>query len=501
TLANYRLYSTSETLEEVVCKDINKATDKATNEIIDEAIDNKATNKATNEITVKAIDTKAFLQGLQDINFEEILFTTEQSKQDSISYSLVFDTDFLDNESGNALLKVTLGQTFSTWEASVNENLSKNTSIIIFITVIDEHNHYIVPSPSTNIATYCRLGEDMVEFIESCVHYSITSTQSIGHLLKGKFLGRIVYQKGLYNAIQVAKKKLVIRVEFNASDFIKHLYSQHAKDQTWLVATVLLKDETENSFVWALKNLKAQYVSANNYIKQQLDSLKHKWAICYTNSQFTASANSTQWVESLNRKIHNCVYSNSSLLFLVKEIQKLLDKESEYVRVEEYKEQIPTISFLTVSKTYFGLIEKVVSYYLLPVIVFTVCRQMQECFYYDSFQIDNTIIGSMIQEQISIDYSEKVREDNYKVTKIHLTNIILAINYDQILEEVNSTRQKYGRARGLMRKALDLAIATNAYIELMGICHEFILDKQEPDAEMNNIEFDIMNSIITAQRE
>ncbi|KAF0561189.1 hypothetical protein F8M41_023977 [Gigaspora margarita] len=75
-----RLYSTSETLEEVVCKDTNKATDKATNEIIDEAIDNKATNKATNKITVKAIDIEASLQGLQDINFEETLFTTEQSK-------------------------------------------------------------------------------------------------------------------------------------------------------------------------------------------------------------------------------------------------------------------------------------------------------------------------------------------------------------------------------------------------------------------------------------
>ncbi|CAG8856369.1 10897_t:CDS:2, partial [Gigaspora margarita] len=72
-----------------------------------------------------------------------------------------------------------------------------------------------------------------------------------------------------------------------------------------------------------------QYILANNYIKRQLDLLKHKWAICYTNNQFIAGTNSTQ------------------------RIQELLDKESKYVRVEEYKEQIPIIGFLTVSKTYF----------------------------------------------------------------------------------------------------------------------------------------------------
>ncbi|KAF0460798.1 hypothetical protein F8M41_000558 [Gigaspora margarita] len=115
-----KLYSTSETLEKVVRKDTNKATNKATNKIIDEVIDNKATDKATNKITIEAIDTKASLQGLQDINLEETLFTTEQSEQDSISYSLVFDTDSSDDESGDAPLNVTLEQTFSTWKAIGN---------------------------------------------------------------------------------------------------------------------------------------------------------------------------------------------------------------------------------------------------------------------------------------------------------------------------------------------------------------------------------------------
>jgi hypothetical protein len=91
---------------------------------------------------------------------------------------------------------------------------------------------------------------------------------------------------------------------------------------------------------------------------------------------------------------------------LVKEIQDILDKESEYARVEEYKEQIPTVGLATVPKTYFTSIEKIVSEYLMPAMVFLVSKQMQECFYYDSYKMDTTIINSIIQVSYCfIDYN------------------------------------------------------------------------------------------------
>ncbi|RIB24921.1 hypothetical protein C2G38_2167220 [Gigaspora rosea] len=223
--------------------------------------------------------------------------------------------------------------------------------------------------------------------------------------------------------------------------------------------------------------------------------------------------------------------------YRVKEIQDVLDKELEYTRVEEYKEQIPTFDLSTILKTYFSSIEK----------------------------INNTVIDSMIQEQTSIDYFEGAREDDYKVTKIHLADIMssnqileiwrvviswliaarwykdnftndndilqqppitLCVNSDQYqsiiehltykfdyikqirsaevyslpLQEVNSTRQKYGRGQGIIRKALDIAIATNSFDELMGICHGFILDKQEIQESTekmdDDIECNIKNPII-----
>ncbi|PKC54311.1 hypothetical protein RhiirA1_477567 [Rhizophagus irregularis] len=119
----------------------------------------------------------------------------------------------------------------------VNGNLPKNSLRISFTTVVDEHNHQMIPSPSTNIAKYRKLGEDMIQFIDFCVQNGTTGAQTIVRLLRGKFPGRKIHQKNLYNAIQASKKKLASRIEFDASDLMKFLYSQQTDDSRWFIET------------------------------------------------------------------------------------------------------------------------------------------------------------------------------------------------------------------------------------------------------------------------
>ncbi|CAI2181759.1 16942_t:CDS:1, partial [Funneliformis geosporum] len=74
--------------------------------------------------------------------------------------------------------------------------------------------------------------------------------------------------------------------------------------------------------------------------------------------------------------------------------------------------------------------------------------------------------------------------------------------YNPTLQEINSTQQKYGRAQGITRKAIDIAIATNSYDEFIGICHGFILDKQrnqELEIEIEDVA-NIKNPIITTRK-
>ncbi|CAG8717248.1 9910_t:CDS:2 [Gigaspora margarita] len=278
-------------------------------------------------------------------------------------------------------------------------------------------------------------------------------------------------------------------------------------NRTWLVVTAMLEDETENSFVWALKMIKKcmgdltpnvvftdsdlamnsainlefldslhclcifyidlnlkknlrnklglsefkefpKYILASGYIKQQLDPFKYKWAICYTNNQFIAGTNSTQRVEGLNCKIHNCVRSNSSLLELTKKIQKLLDKESEYTRIEKYKEQIPMIGLSTISKTYFNSIEN-----------------------YNSFLMDSMAVDFIVQEQVNVDNVEGLivacwYKDNFDDIW-QQRPITIYTSSDQVHDQGSVEYPKYNRAQGVMRKALDMALMTNSYDEWM----------------------------------
>jgi hypothetical protein len=102
-------------------------------------------------------------------------------------------------------------------------------------------------------------------------------------------------------------------------------------------------------------------------------------------------------VESLNKKVHDSVNSCSSLLTLVKEIQQLLDDEANYIRIQEYKDEIPSIGLENVAQRYFASIEKIVSDYLMAPMIIPVCKQMQECFYYDAFMLEITQWEAIIE--------------------------------------------------------------------------------------------------------
>ena len=133
----------------------------------------------------------------------------------------------------------------------INGNLSKSSSNISFTTVINEHNHQMIPSPSTTIAKHQKLDKKVVEFINFCVSHGTTGARNISNLLKGQFPEQIINQKNLHNAIQIAKKNLLTRQEYDASDMLRHLYAQKENDSRWFIETKL--DSTEHrlcGLVW-----------------------------------------------------------------------------------------------------------------------------------------------------------------------------------------------------------------------------------------------------------
>ncbi|GES77558.1 hypothetical protein GLOIN_2v1474313 [Rhizophagus clarus] len=234
-------------------------------------------------------------------------------------------------------------------------------------------------------------------------------------------------------------------------------------------------------------------------------------------------ANSTQHVESLNKKVHNSVKFTSSLLILVREIQQLLDNEANYVRIQKYKDEIPSVGLENIAKKYFTSIEKIVSDYLIAPMIIPIFLYL--------LLINLFIIKTYSED----DYNEGVREDHYETVKIlfsdilatimkfeivkiwridnkitsnviiqqapislcsntsdneiisdtnnfnlgHITKIKGAELYTLNLQELNNNHIKYGRAHGMMKKAIDLILSTNSYEEFIGICQDFLVSKQE----------------------
>ncbi|CAG8593103.1 8381_t:CDS:2, partial [Rhizophagus irregularis] len=197
--------------------------------------------------------------------------------------------------------------------------------------------------------------------------------------------------KGVNYDIENPTSNLTLGQTFQTWDEAEKFLNDYALEKGFSIR----RKRTENDDNKILRKISWECCCAGNYQPKKILNPNDQ-----RNRQSKATgsgANSTQRVESLNHKIHDCVRSNSSLLTLVKEIQYVLDKESEYARVEEYKDQIPIVGLATIPKAYFKSIKKVVSEFLMPAMVFLVCKQMQECFYYDSFKMNVAIIDSIIQ--------------------------------------------------------------------------------------------------------
>ncbi|CAB5395287.1 unnamed protein product [Rhizophagus irregularis] len=165
------------------------------------------------------------------------------------------------------------------------------------------------------------------------------------------FQDEILTKKTLYNAIQIAKKNLAIRQNYDASDMLQYLYSQKAEDSRWFIETKFDGPECRLcGLIWMSPDQQHAWTRYG-----QLDPLKTKWAVCYINIQFTG-------------------------------------------RIQEYKDEIPSIGLENVAQRYFTSIEKIVSDYLMAPMIIPVYTTE-----------DN--------------YNEGVREDHYEIAKILLGDI------------------------------------------------------------------------------
>ncbi|CAB4489898.1 unnamed protein product [Rhizophagus irregularis] len=168
-----------------------------------------------------------------------------------------------------------------------------------------------------------------------------------------------------------------------------------------LVASALLEDETESSFIWVLHQLKKVlndfypqviYTDCDPAMANAISSVypmtKHNLCIFHIDLNLkknlrpklgTQNFNEfrTQQTESLNRLLKDTVQKNFLLCQLESEIQNILDNEIKYERITKMHNSLPRQTLDDIPSKFFGHINEICKDFLTPHILTATQNQMK----------------------------------------------------------------------------------------------------------------------------
>ncbi|POG71153.1 hypothetical protein GLOIN_2v1775064 [Rhizophagus irregularis DAOM 181602=DAOM 197198] len=143
----------------------------------------------------------------------------------------------------------------------VNATKPKKENTIGITSVKLEHNHVMNPLIAEMAPKFRKFTPEMITDVEFYVKHNIFSATQIYPLLRAKYSDYPILKKDLYNIIQKVKvgQKEVVKndIGINRYDMVLYLFLVVDNNiRSRLIASVLLEDETENSFIWVLQQLK-----------------------------------------------------------------------------------------------------------------------------------------------------------------------------------------------------------------------------------------------------
>ena len=131
---------------------------------------------------------------------------------------------------------------------------------------------------------------------------------------------------------------------------------------------------------WA--TLLSEYPKAANYLQRQLYRCQEAWALCFTHHAFNAGIQSTQRVELYNSIIKNHVTRSLSLMELESVIERLLLKESRFIKLNEVMGELPISRYEDYHDYYFKGIDLLCQRYLTPALVNLQRHEMNRSMHY-----------------------------------------------------------------------------------------------------------------------
>ncbi|EXX74956.1 hypothetical protein RirG_046310 [Rhizophagus irregularis DAOM 197198w] len=124
---------------------------------------------------------------------------------------------------------------------------------------------------------------------------------------------------------------------------------------------------SEEQFNTKYQEMLAKYEPCHPYLEKRIYPSRESWARYCISKIFTAGIESTQRVESINGVIKKLVDRGTLLKELVTAIERELDKESHYTRINDFYGSNPSVGLPSTYNTIFKELDSVLQANLLPI--------------------------------------------------------------------------------------------------------------------------------------
>ncbi|CAG8672713.1 7752_t:CDS:2 [Cetraspora pellucida] len=369
-------------------------------------------------------------------------------------------------------------------EFQVNAYRWKTDNQVHISKICSQHNHALVENIGIIAPSYRKLTSEMCDDVRLLASSGVRPSAII-EVLQRKNPGKYIHQRNIYNLIQTIRhQKGVIS---DAGSMYLTLLKQQQDNPTFHVDACfegqdnhLYHGEKWNKFFaafccarnsriepifeqeWAI--LLQEYSDAADYLKWQLYECREAWALCFIHCAFNAGVQSTQHVESYNAIIKKNVNESSSLLELERTIEKLLTKESHFVHLNETINKLPISQEEKYCDRYFQRVDKICNKFLTPAILKLQRSEMNRSMHYRCHIA--SLEDELGQQSVLNHQKSSPTKPSAQIDFSHLESIRRCHIFTDEVQHKLTRKQQWGKGFGLMKKTLDLAIATGRAEEL-----------------------------------
>ncbi|CAG8818372.1 33122_t:CDS:2 [Gigaspora margarita] len=286
----------------------------------------------------------------------------------------------------------------------------KCVKVINITSIVDKHNHICDPNTIELAPKHLQFLPSILDRIEN---YTIVGQLSAGVRIHDKSDTAMMLQH-LLNLKEQDQKYIVIPHIEGKSNELTGLF--------WMNFYHMRNSCTQDLFELKCQHMLTKYEPCRSYLETKLYPYREAWARYTVLKVFTAGAELTQRVESINGVLKKHVNRGTLLKELVQVVKQELEKEASYNRIRDYYRSNSSSGLPSTYNTIFKAIDLVLAEYLTPIPLLLQQAQMNQSLLYQ--EILTTI------EQAT----DCAIEHLYDVPQIQLKELLSGISNNEVEE-------------------------------------------------------------------